>query len=189
MARVSAMDAVGRNKVKLDYFAHGSTTTTTRRHARIKRHPLLVILLGWVDVTRPLLSAVGALVNIICVVSAVDFVYRAHYLHQNHDLSFSRMGYTTSTSASIVIRAPDSPVVEINARPDFAAPGVQRPLSSMGSHKKPTGTPYVYTTNASHAGSFRTPKQHPKQWTMIQTSCIKPFYPYHPADHALSIKG
>lgn len=295
MARVSAMDAVGRNKVKLDYFAHGSTTTTTRRyvasahslglshrhpnmkvlhqvldaviaattlslryssilfvrfvshsrldldstnttadvrqypiarywpriyttfaayaflalvqlqltrrHARIKRHPLLVILLGWVDVTRPLLSAVGALVNIICVVCSVDFVYRAHYLHQSNDLSFSRMGYTTSTSASIVIRAPNSPVVEINARPDFAAPGGSTSVIIDGLSQETDwlgtatldnllpDTPYVYTTNASHVGSFRTPKQHPKQWTMIQTSCIKPFYPYHPADHALSIKG
>ncbi|KAI7914218.1 hypothetical protein M0657_009617 [Pyricularia oryzae] len=237
MARVSAMDAVGRNKV-LDAVIAATTLSLryssilfvrfypiarywpriyttfaayaflalvqlqlTRRHARVRRHPLLVILLGWVDVTRPLLSALGALTNIVCVVCSVDFVYRAHYLHQSHDLSFSRMGYTTSTSASIVIRAPNSPVVEINARPDFAAPGGSTSVIIDGLSQETDwlgtatldnllpDTPYVYTTNASHVGSFRTPKQHPKQWTMIQTSCIKPFYPYHPADHALSIKG
>ncbi|OAA80570.1 PhoD-like phosphatase [Akanthomyces lecanii RCEF 1005] len=48
---------------------------------------------------------------------------------------------------------------------------------------------YLYTTNASHAGTFTTPPKSPKRWSLISSSCIKPFYPYNPLDSALRVKG
>ncbi|KAK7990300.1 hypothetical protein PG990_014580 [Apiospora arundinis] len=174
----------------------------TRRHARKgRRHPLLVALLGWLDVTRPLLSALTALVNILCVVSAVDFVYRGQYFHPSHELSFSRMGYVDATSARIVVRAPQASVVELQARPESSASDIWLSAIVSGLSEETdwagtftldgllSDTAYVYMTNASHAGAFKTAAEHPKKWTMIQTSCVKPFYPYNPLDHPLSVKG
>ncbi|KAK8075966.1 PhoD-like phosphatase [Apiospora phragmitis] len=174
----------------------------TRRHPRKgRRHPVLVVLLGWLDATRPLLSALTALVNTLCVIAAVDFVYRGQYFHPSHELSFSRMGYVDATSARIVVRAPQASVVELQARPDSGAPenevfviirGLSEETDWAGTFTLDgllPDTAYTYSTNASHAGTFKTAEEHPKKWTMIQTSCVKPFYPYHPLDHALGVKG
>ncbi|KAK8123364.1 PhoD-like phosphatase [Apiospora kogelbergensis] len=174
----------------------------TRRHARKGRcHPILITLLGWLDVTRPILSALTALVNMLCVISAVDFVYRGQYFHSSHELSFSRMGYVDATSARIVVRAPQASVVELQARPETGASDIW--MSATANYLSEEvdwagtftldglfpDTVYIYVTNASHAGTFKTAAEHPKKWNMIQTSCVKPFYPYNPLDHALSVKG
>ncbi|POR33141.1 PhoD-like phosphatase [Tolypocladium paradoxum] len=50
-------------------------------------------------------------------------------------------------------------------------------------------TEYDYASNAGHAGSFRTAQIAPTKWSLVSTSCIKPFYPYNPLDHALRIRG
>lgn len=184
----------------------------SRRHARKGRHhPVLIALLGWIDVTRPVFSALTALVNILCVLSAVDFVYRGQYFHPSHELSFSRMGYVDATSARIVVRAPQASIVTLQATPSDLAtlpedlgtlPESNVVSAIVGDISGETDwvgtftldglrpdTAYVYSTNASHAGTFKTAGEHPKKWSMIQTSCVKPFYPYHPLDHALRVKG
>ncbi|KAK8091505.1 PhoD-like phosphatase-domain-containing protein [Apiospora hydei] len=154
-------------------------------HVRGRRNPVLIALLGWLDVTRPLLSSLTALVNVLCVLSAVDFVYRGQYFHPSHELSFSRMGYVDTTSARIVVRAPQASVVELHARPDYSEPPAEdwisvivRDLSeetdwagTMTLDGLLPETTYTYSTNASHSGTFKTAAEHPKKWTMIQTSC------------------
>jgi alkaline phosphatase D len=159
-------------------------------------------LFGWIDLRRPMLSTLTLLLNILCTVAAVDFVYRSHVLHPSTDLHFSRMGYVSESTASIVIRAPDYPFVELTARK--ATTGTAEPwpvvvtiATSPGSDFMGTfqleglspGTDYIYHTNANHHGSFRTAVPDKKKWTFVSTSCIKPFYPYNPLDHALRIKG
>lgn len=167
-----------------------------------KRNPLMVALLGWIDLTRPVLSALTVLLNVLCLVASVDFVYRAHFLHPSTDLSFARVGHVDTTSARIVIRAPNATAVELQLQPqsqastqaaasgtvvdvsaedDFVATFVLEGLSP--------DTEYLYHTNASHQGTFHTTSAHLKKWTMVSTSCIKPFYPYNPADHGLRVKG
>ncbi|CAI6335163.1 unnamed protein product [Periconia digitata] len=171
-----------------------------RYAAKRRRSPSFVVLLGWLDVTRPLLSTLTALANVLCLVAAVDFVYRGQYFHPSHDLSFSRMGYVDATSARIVVRAPQASIVELQLRLDTKtgnqAPAIVRGLSGatdwVGTFTLENLMPdssYIYETNASHAGTFKTAKEHPKRWSMIQTSCVKPFYPYSPLDHALDVKG
>ncbi|KAK1563980.1 PhoD-like phosphatase-domain-containing protein [Colletotrichum navitas] len=51
------------------------------------------------------------------------------------------------------------------------------------------GTQYTYTTNVSHSGTFKTAEASPKHWSLISTSCIKPFNPYNPLSHGLQIRG
>ncbi|TQV95628.1 alkaline phosphatase family protein [Cordyceps javanica] len=48
---------------------------------------------------------------------------------------------------------------------------------------------YLYTTNASHTGTFTTAPKSPQRWSLISSSCIKPFYPYSPLDSPLRVKG
>ncbi|KAK1638580.1 PhoD-like phosphatase-domain-containing protein, partial [Colletotrichum phormii] len=143
------------------------------RRASRRHHPWLLLLLGWVDRSSP-----------------------------SHDLSFSRLGYVDESTARIVIRAP---VLSTNYVKISWAPSNEDGQATMSQTTVITDpndhtgtflldglepdTPYTYTTNASHAGSFRTAALSPKQWSLISTSCIKPFYPYSPLDHGLRIKG
>lgn len=142
------------------------------------------------------MSILTALANAACIAATWDFLYRGHLLHQSHNLSFSRLGHLDASTARIVIRAPfDSPtpvqmalagtsqqhVSLVSAETDFTATFLLDGLTP--------NTTYTYLTNASHTGTFTTPEEHPKRWSLASTSCIKPFYPYNPADHALRIRG
>ncbi|WYZ34007.1 hypothetical protein EsH8_I_000283 [Colletotrichum jinshuiense] len=167
-----------------------------------KRHPGLLLLLGWVDRRLPLASFLTISLNLLSLGAVWDFIYRGHLLHQSNDLSFIRVGYVDENSARIVARAPLSPVtyVEITFSPSGENEGVAgSQVISVTESTDFTGTflldglkadtAYSYTTNASHAGSFRTASTSPKRWSLISTSCIKPFYPYSPLDHGLRIRG
>ncbi|KAK1723053.1 PhoD-like phosphatase-domain-containing protein [Colletotrichum acutatum] len=139
------------------------------RRASRQHHPWLLLLLGWVD---------------------------------RHDLSFSRMGYVDESTARIVVRAPALPTnyVKISWAPSKKigqdAMSQTIVIADSSDHTgtflldglKPD-TSYTYITNASHTGSFRTAALSPQRWSLISTSCIKPFYPYNPLDHGLRIKG
>lgn len=124
-------------------------------------------------------------------------------MHQSRDLSFSRVGYVDDASARIVIRSPsaaawssvkmelsqlnransafNSRTISILSENDFVA--------TFGFAGLRPETTYSYTTNASHSGTFTTAQKFPKKWSLISSSCIKPFYPYNPLDSALRIKG
>ncbi|KAH8175029.1 phoD-like phosphatase domain-containing protein [Sarocladium implicatum] len=158
-----------------------------------------ILAFGLVDRMRPRVSIGSVLVNVLCIGAVLDFLYRGEIFHQSHDLSFSRMGYVDETSARVVIRAPfDSPtsveistsstsskiasqVLEVSEANDFVITFLLQGLTP--------DTEYMYTTNASHAGTFKTAKPDPKRWTLAATSCIKPFYPYSPLSHGLRIEG
>ncbi|KAH8647394.1 PhoD-like phosphatase [Xylariales sp. PMI_506] len=157
-------------------------------------------MLGWVDIRRPTMAVVTTLLNFLCVAVAVDFVYRGHFMHPSTDLSFSRLGYVDTSSARIVVRAPEMVVVELRFHeldPDSPWSDVYEVTVSKDSDFTGTfvlqdlhpDTEYEYHTNANHRGKFRTAAPDLKKWTLVSTSCIKPFYPYSPTDHALRVKG
>lgn len=166
-----------------------------------RRSPVLIALLGWVDKRQPVLSAVTGTLNFLCLFASLDFVYRGYYLNPSNELSFSRTGYVDTASARIVFRAPKAPVVALRLRPeaDGGAEWTEAGTVDVAGESDWVGTftidglapdtAYVYATNASHQGVFRTAQEQPKKWTMVTTSCIKAFYPYNPADHALSVQG
>ncbi|KAH7317098.1 PhoD-like phosphatase [Stachybotrys elegans] len=173
------------------------TFSTKRGHARA-----LPALLGRVDPSKPKSSLAGCVINLLCLAAVGDFLFRGHMLHQSKSLSFSRIGYVDSNSARIVVRAPFQEYAQITATP-VSAPGnaVQAtiPIQEQSDYTATfvlegleSGTEYAYRTNASHTGVFSTmadPSKASKRWSMIATSCIKPFYPYNPLDHGLRIKG
>lgn len=168
-----------------------------------KSRPGLSLLLGWIDGRRPVESTITILLNLLCFGAVLDFLYRGQLLHQSKDFNFSRVGYVDETSARVVIRSPSTAewsAVQVNLR--LAG----NPDSNIGSQVVQTSSEndfvgtvtfaglrpestYLYTTNASHAGTFTTPQKSPKRWSLISSSCIKPFYPYNPLDSALRVKG
>ncbi|EQB48873.1 PhoD-like phosphatase [Colletotrichum gloeosporioides Cg-14] len=167
-----------------------------------RRHPSLLLLCGWVDSRQLLASFITILLNLLSLSAVWDFLYRSHYLHQSNDISFSRVGYVDETSARIVARAPVAPVTYVEIRLTSVEEDAKWPRSQViivtevndytGTflfEELKANTEYYYTTNASHAGSFKTAARDPKRWSLVSTSCIKPFYPYSPVDHGLRIKG
>ncbi|OLN96124.1 Alkaline phosphatase D 2 [Colletotrichum chlorophyti] len=177
-----------------------------RRGQSKARHSSLLLLFGWVDKRSPFASLSTVSLNLLCLGAVWDFLYRGYYVHQSGDLSFARVGYVDDNSARIVVRAPFDSVtfVEITVSPGSnisceVGGASKSQVISVTESTDFTGTfvlgglepdtAYTYTTNASHAGFFRTAATSPKRWSLISTSCIKPFYPYNPLDHALRIKG
>ncbi|KAK9336146.1 PhoD-like phosphatase-domain-containing protein [Lipomyces starkeyi] len=159
-----------------------------------------IILFGWFDPRHILATALSFIVNLLCLLVSLDFVYRSHIFYDGKELSFSRVGYVDSSSARIVVRVPSTSAVQIEYRQDNVAqwipgqilsplPGEPDNVLTFTLTALHDNTSYVYRTNASHLGSFHTPIQDPKRWTMVTTSCIKPFYPYNPFDHSLRIRG
>ncbi|KAK1846022.1 alkaline phosphatase family protein [Colletotrichum chrysophilum] len=167
-----------------------------------RRHPSLLLLCGWVDSRQLLASFITVVLNLLSLGAVWDFLYRSHYLHQSNDISFSRVGYVDETSARIVARAPIAPITHVQIRLTSAEEDAEQPKSQVITvtdandytgtflfEELKANTEYYYTTNASHAGSFKTAARDPKRWSLVSTSCIKPFYPYSPVDHGLRIKG
>ncbi|KAJ7248237.1 PhoD-like phosphatase-domain-containing protein [Mycena haematopus] len=130
----------------------------------------------------------------------IDFIYRAHILHPSQSLTFSRTGYVDSTTARIVLRAPaaenplrltytdsahwETKIIDIPALMEDSDSTATVELTGLT-----PGTRYLYNTSSAHAGSFVTSAESLKKFTVISTSCQKPFYPYSPFSHSLAIPG
>lgn len=164
---------------------------------------VLPLLLGWFDAQHPVESALTVLVNFLCIGAVLDFLYRGQILHQSNNLSFCRIGYVDETSARLIIRSPSHDAassIEMSLRL-AVGPGtklttqiisVSRENDFVGTYTfsgLDAGKTYAYETNASHSGVFTTSKSSPKTWSLITSSCIKPFYPYNPLDSALRVRG
>ncbi|KAL8931657.1 MAG: hypothetical protein Q9211_006809, partial [Gyalolechia sp. 1 TL-2023] len=142
-------------------------------------------------------------------------VYRAPIMYPCNDLSFARIGYVSDTSASLLIREPDSTQLPIFVSyrsvpsasnravdPAWKAVGKAYWLSNETDYTftvvlnglEPKNR-YQYAVSNNHTGSFTTAPEagHTEpgtdKLTFLTSSCIKPRYPYNPLSHPLSIGG
>jgi alkaline phosphatase D len=69
-------------------------------------HILRSLLLGLPSPVSLLWTLVTASINLSLILMALDMVYRAPFLHEEHDLVFSRVGYVSHNSARISVREP-----------------------------------------------------------------------------------
>ncbi|OCF38548.1 hypothetical protein I317_07682 [Kwoniella heveanensis CBS 569] len=162
---------------------------------------LLALLCGLPSPSTPLCSLLGAVITLLAPVFSTDFVHRARYLNREADLSFSRIGWVTESTAQVLIR---SPFNDQGVGLSYWAEGSQEVL-----HTKPTntgaatdhtaaitlrdfepGTQYHYNSSHQHSGSFYT-RLHDerKSFSLLSTSCQKPGWPYNPLAHPLAIRG
>ena len=159
-----------------------------------------------------MLSWITLSVNAILVLLTLDVVYTGPILYPSEDLSFARLGYVSSTSATILVREPDDSTAPIylTFRPldppgRWNRAGVLGPTHNKTDHTATLflkdldpDTQYQYTLSNNHIGNFTTapaPGELPRsgnrngKFTFLTTSCIKPRFPYSPFNHPLHIPG
>lgn len=169
------------------------------------------VLLGLPNAKSILLGLTALFINLVLVLGVLDVVYRGPMLYQSHDLSFSRVGFVSDTSAKILVREPNVFQLPIYVSYREASSKADNTWKSAGavdwlsndtdyassvtiSNLDPS-TQYEYATSNSHKGSFITgppagllaPGK--SKFTFLTTSCIKPRFPYNPFDHPLTIPG
>ncbi|KAI4097460.1 MAG: hypothetical protein L6R37_006811 [Teloschistes peruensis] len=179
------------------------------------RWPGWTLLSGLPDPTSALWTMATVGINVILCLCVADMVYRAPVMFPSHDLSFARVGYVSDTTASLLVREPDTRQLPIfvsyrnaaatnNDVSDDAwkAAGKAYLLSNGTDYTftvsikglKPANR-YQYAVSNNHSGQFTTAPaegQLPSgtdKFTFLTSSCIKPRFPYNPLSHPLSMPG
>lgn len=173
---------------------------------------LRTILLGLPSWISPRWSLATLAVNIILVLGVVDVVYRGPMLHPSHDLSFTRVGFVSESSAKILVREPNKMQTPLYisyrgvsgsgtegawklAGSVYLLPNETDHTSTILISRLRPSTQYEYAVSNNHSGFFMTAPPvgqiFPRilKFTFLTSSCIKPRFPYNPLAHPLSIPG
>lgn len=70
-------------------------------------HPILTLVTGLPSPTSMIWTGLTFGLNLLLVLGMLDLTYRSALLYPAHDLSFTRLGFISDTSAKILIREPD----------------------------------------------------------------------------------
>ncbi|KAI2085784.1 hypothetical protein LOZ36_003792 [Ophidiomyces ophidiicola] len=152
------------------------------------------------------LATIG--VNICLALFSLDFVFRGLILYPTENLSFSRVGHVSSTSARIFVREPNKNLPIRVSYQEIDGLGDGRPmkagtlysLDDTSDYTSPISisglkpsTKYRYSLSNNQSGVFYTAPQPgspgSKQLRFISSSCIKPNFPYRPFSHPFRIHG
>ncbi|GAO15198.1 uncharacterized protein UV8b_04255 [Ustilaginoidea virens] len=174
------------------------------------------LLYGTANASRPKVSLLTFLINMVLVGLTVDALYRARWYYPAKDLSFVRLGYVSPGEARFLIREPNNerlPVtLQIRAKssellldhsPWEIAAKVQLTTNETDFTEAVTVALahseqrwYEWKTSNNFTGEFLAPPKpgdmptfHGGKFTFLSTSCILPRFPYNPVDHALAIPG
>ena len=172
---------------------------------------LKTILLGLPNAKSALWGLTTLIINLVLMLGVLDVVYRGPMLYQSHDLSFSRVGFVSDTSAKILVREPNVfqlPIYvsyrEVRLKMDDAwkSAGSVHWLSNDTDYASSVtisnlhaSTEYEYAVSNNQKGSFVTgppaglmaPGK--TKFAFLTSSCIKPRFPYNPFAHPLTIPG
>lgn len=171
--------------------------------------PLWTLLSGRPSRSNIFTTALSILINLLLTALTLDFLFRARILYPTEDLAFSRIGYVSPTTASLLAREPDvanfpvsikyqeasesdagawteaGKIYQLNAKEDYTFPVTLKDL-------KPS-TRYRYALSNNQTGIFTTaPKpgtEGANRLSFLTSSCIKPNFPYNPFSHPLQILG
>jgi alkaline phosphatase D len=159
----------------------------------------LILASGFYDPSTLFISWLNLSINLLCVLGCLDFVYRIHYLHSAHDLTFCRTGETTATSAKLLCRNPLSNVMTLSfCHPDGNCSDQHTASREEWDHTAvfeiadlAPDTMYLYSASNGHNGSFATTGREDdmRSFTLLSSSCMKPNWPYSPFNHPLKIRG
>ena len=173
---------------------------------------LRTMLLGLPSPKNALWGMATVAMNIILVLGVLDVIYRGPVFYQSHELSFTRVGYVSDTSASILVREPNNsqtPIyISYRGAPSSGLGDVWKSVGTVYSLSNDTdytatftitglraSTHYEYAASNNHAGSFKTAPRTGHmapgalKFTFLTSSCIKPRFPYNPFQHTLTIPG
>ncbi|KAI5309263.1 hypothetical protein KEM55_003658, partial [Ascosphaera atra] len=154
-------------------------------------------------------NAIALGLNIVLSLFTLDFVLRGHLIYSTDRLAFSRIGYVSDSSASILIREPNPAKFPLYLRyreATDAATGkaieakIVYSVTNDTDYTAPVtidglrpSTRYNYTFSNGKTGEFTTSpsvgSEEAKSLSFITSSCIKPNFPYNPFAHPFRIKG
>ncbi|KAF1986495.1 Metallo-dependent phosphatase [Aulographum hederae CBS 113979] len=183
----------------------------------VKRPKIVKTLLtGLPSPSRQLWTFLTFGINVALVLMTLDVVYTP-LSYPSHDLAFTRVGYVSDRSASILVREPDLSKFPLYVRYREDSVPSDKSTRKPGFSWKYAGTIHslpqafdytnTYTIDrlypdtiyqyavANHSAYFKTapsPGAFPSgsdKFTFLTTSCIKPRVPYVPFSHPLSIQG
>ncbi|EDP51233.1 hypothetical protein KXX33_000922 [Aspergillus fumigatus] len=174
-----------------------------------KARPLKTLLTGLPCTQSPLATRLTALVNIVLTLLTLDFMLRGVVFHSGKNLTFSRIGYVSPTTANLLVREPDSaqlPLVvyyqEIleDDPSKWVEEGIVYSLDDSTDYTtsvtiqglKPASS-YRYSLSNKQTGTFVTaplPGTEPaNRLAFVTSSCMKQNFPYNPLSHSLRIPG
>lgn len=176
---------------------------------------LRTLLLGVPNRPYSVWSLITVLINFILVVCTIDSVYHGPVRHQSAELSFARIGFVSDTTASILIREPDTSQLPIyisyrgNSNSAYtSADQSWKPVERIYWLSNETdftystkingllpSSNYQYATSNNHTGFFTTApspgliNKRLGKFTFLTSSCLKARFPYNPFSHPLSVFG
>lgn len=158
---------------------------------------------------RRIANVTTVLINVLLTALTLDFIYRAPVLYPGDDVTFSRVGYVSPTTAKLLVREPDLENLPLAISYREASEENSETWVEEGriyhldnatdfthdvtiQNLKPS-TRYQYRLSNNKTGSFTTApmpgSELAKRLTFMTSSCIKPNFPYNPFSHPLRIMG
>ncbi|KAJ5345146.1 hypothetical protein N7452_003150 [Penicillium brevicompactum] len=148
------------------------------------------------------------LINVILSLLTFDFLARDFVLHPTENVSFSRIGYVSPTTANLVFREPDTAHLPVTIKyqdlttntGDWHEEGIIYQLNNSTdftvavtiNNLKPS-TQYRYSLSNNKSGTFITspkPKSpEASRLSFVTSSCLKPNFPYNILSHPLRVPG
>ncbi|KKK23679.1 hypothetical protein ARAM_006272 [Aspergillus rambellii] len=171
----------------------------------------LKTLLTGVPCRRPWVTRLTVFINLLCALFTLDFLLRGFILYPTAGLRFSRVGYISPTTASLLFREPDSAQLPLlvsytdssegdndgsswihAASIDTLDESTDFTATIIFDSLKPS-TAYRYAISNNLTGSFSTnpapDSPATNQLSFLTSSCMKPNFPYDPRRHPLRIPG
>ncbi|KAE8159879.1 PhoD-like phosphatase-domain-containing protein [Aspergillus tamarii] len=170
---------------------------------------LKTLLTGLPSPKSPLVTRLTVLINLVLTLFASDLLLRGVVFYPANDVTFSRIGYVSPTTANLLVREPDSaqlPLVVFyqEAEQDDPLKWVEEGIiyaldestdftTSVTLKNLKPSSHYRYSLSNNRTGSFVTAPLHgsksANRLSFLTSSCMKPNFPYNPLSHPLRIEG
>ena len=166
------------------------------------------LLTGLPSTTSKAATLTTIMINVLFTLFTIDFVLRGAF-YPTAEVSFSRVGHVSPTSAKILVREPRpemlplhfsyQKVIDGREEAELEA-GILYMLGNSTDYTYPLAldnlepsTEYRYSLSNNHTGKFVTAPApgslDSNRLTFLTSSCIKPNFPYNPLRHPLRIPG
>ncbi|KAJ9488395.1 hypothetical protein VN97_g4923 [Penicillium thymicola] len=169
---------------------------------------LNTLLTGLPSAKWPLWTRITILINVVLAALTLDFLTRGILLYPTTDVTFSRIGYVSPTTANLIFREPDSARLPVaimfqevsETSQDWYEEGIvykadkstDFTMTVTITDLKPA-TQYRYSLSNNKTGTFTTASEpetpEASQLSFITSSCLKPNFPYNILSHPLRIPG
>ena len=166
------------------------------------------LLTGLPSTTSKVATLTTILINVLFTLLTLDFIFRGA-LYPTAEVSFTRVGHVSPTSAKIIVREPRpdmlplhlsyQKVIDGHEEAELEA-GILYTLGNSTDYTYPLSldnlepsTQYRYSLSNNLTGEFVTApapgSPDANRLTFLTSSCIKPNFPYNPLRHPLRVPG